>query len=161
MTNTIRPMRFMGRQFSTPFLMLGVSGLLVATPTLAQTDVGLKGGLNLSRFYGENIGESTTRQGHIFGAFLNTGLWGPFSVQPEAYYSRRGATGGDIHTETLGDVTNWLWNYNYLDFVPVLKLRVTPGRMVAHLERLRWADRIIPCRSQSDRYQVQSPGPAL
>ena len=127
MTNTIRPMRFMGRQFSTPFLMLGVSGLLVATPTLAQTDVGLKGGLNLSSFYGENIGEATTRQGHIFGAFLNTGLWGPFSVQPEAYYSRRGATGGDIHTETLGDVTNWLWNYNYLDFVPVLKLRVTPG----------------------------------
>jgi hypothetical protein len=89
--------------------------------------VGLKGGLNLSGFHGDEIGESETRNGHIFGAFLNVGLWGPLSVQPEAYYSRRGGTGPDFYTETTGDVTDWLWNYNYLDFVSLFKLKVSPG----------------------------------
>ena len=115
------------RRFSAPLTLLVVGCLLSPTPALAQTNVGLKGGLNLSGFHGADVGESESRAGHIFGAFLSVGVWGPLSVQPEAYYVRRGATGSDIHTEKLGDVTNWLWHYNYLDIVSLLKLRVTPG----------------------------------
>jgi len=132
MTKPTRPSPSMYRTVSAPLTLLslaallGVVGLAVA-PAHAQTTVGMKGGLNLSGFHGTDIGEAETRQGHIFGAFLNTSLWGPLSVQPEAYYSRRGATGADIHTEALGDVTNRLWNYNYLDITPLLKLSVSPG----------------------------------
>ncbi len=120
-----RPLEFMGPRVLL-LVTFALASSVVTTKAAAQVEVGLKGGLNLSSFHGTEIGESDTRQGHIFGAFLNVALWGPFSVQPEAYYSRRGATGADIYTETLGDVTDWLWNYNYLDVGPLFKLRVTP-----------------------------------
>ena len=110
-------------------LALALCALLSAAPGAAQTDVGLKGGLNLASFYGENIGGSNTRNGHIFGAFLSHRLWGPLSVQPELYYSRKGATGPDFTTEEFGDVSDWLWNYNYVDAVALLKIRVTPSAM--------------------------------
>ncbi len=107
--------------------MLGVSGFLVAAPALAQTRLGLKGGLNVSSFYGDAIGEAESVQGHLIGAFANFGLSGPLSAQVEGYYATRGAIGHDIHADRLGDVTDWRWHYNYLDFASLLKLRVSPG----------------------------------
>ena len=127
MTKTLRDMQLVCSRPSILLIALGVGTFLIASSADAQTEVGLKGGLNHSGFYGENIGEADTRNGHIFGAFLNTRLWGPLSVQPEIYYSRKGATGADFSTEEFGDVSNWLWNYNYIDVVPLLKLRVTPA----------------------------------
>ena len=106
-------------------VILGLGGLLPANAVSAQsTEVGLKGGLNLSDFHGANIGTADTRQGHIFGAFVQLGLGGLVSFQQEAHYSRRGAHEAELFTEAWGPITDALWNYNYLDFVSLVKVHV-------------------------------------
>lgn len=129
MTVLLRPSYGQCRKTRSLFMALALYALVNVGSVAAQTDVGFKGGLNLSSFYGENIGGSGTRNGHIFGAVLSQHIWGPFSVQPELYYSRKGATGPDFSTAEFGDVSNWLWNYNYVDAVALVRLRVTPSTM--------------------------------
>ena len=116
---------------STRLISLGLSGFLIAVPASAQvtfTNFGFKGGLNLSDFYGTEIGEAERKQGKLFGAFLQIDLGGALVLQPELYYTERGAEEAEIFNEEVGAVTDWVWRYDYLDFVPLLKLRVNSKR---------------------------------
>ncbi len=122
----------MGSSFEKRSILAALSACLIAASASAQglsVDVGFKGGLNLSSFHGTEIGNSETRPGHIVGAFAYFDFGGLLIVQPEAYYSRRGAKEPEIFTEQWGSISNAVWNYNYLDFVGLLKLRVTPRRL--------------------------------
>lgn len=101
-------------------------GLLSAQPAAAQdssTRVGFKGGMNLSQFYGAEIGQSESLESIAFGVFAEFGIGGRFSFQPEVNYSKRGAREDDL----LEAATGGVWHYNYFDVVPLLKLRLTSG----------------------------------
>ena len=98
-------------------------GLLSAQPAAAQdssTRVGFKGGMNLSQFYGTEIGRSESLESIVFGVFAEFGIGGRFSLQPELNYSKRGAREDDL----LEAATGGVWHYNYFDVVPLLKLRL-------------------------------------
>ena len=56
--------------------------------------------------------------------FVQLHFGGALSLQPEVNYSERGAEEADL----LAGVADGVWSLNYLDFVPLLKLRVTSRR---------------------------------
>ena len=91
------------------------------------------GGLNLSKFYGTDVGDSETSRGYNFGAFVLIDFGGPLSLQPEAYYTERGAQEFDLPNFVDGDVIDGAWRYDYLDFAVLLKLRVTSKQSLPSL----------------------------
>ena len=123
----------MGARFvAFPVLAALAASLVAASASSAQrlsVDVGFKGGLNFSSFHGTEIGDSETRHGHIFGSFAHFDFGAPVVVQTEAYYSRRGAKEPQIFTDEWGWISEGLWSYNYLDFVGLLKVPLTPRRL--------------------------------
>jgi hypothetical protein len=81
--------------------------VLVATAFLCfhvHGGVGVKGGLNISNFNYSSVTYSpdlSYRNNFILGGFLNVKLVGPFSIQPEIFYSTTGAE----YSGPLGDLT--------------------------------------------------------
>jgi hypothetical protein len=61
--------------------------LVYATPAAAQ--LGIRGGVNLSKFVGEDAG-SESMKGMNFGASLTLLSVGPVSIGPEVYYAKKG-----------------------------------------------------------------------
>ena len=82
--------------------------------------MGLKGGLNVSTFYGDAVGEAETLNRTTVGVFLQLDFGGALSLQPEINFSRRGAKEEDL----LGAVSDGVWAYNYFDAVGLLKYHV-------------------------------------
>jgi hypothetical protein len=108
-------------------ITLSVSGPISSTPATAQitaANVGLKGGLNLSTFHGEAIGEAERLNTATLRVFLQLDFGGPFSLQPEINFSKRGAKEDDL----MGDVTEGVWAYNYFDVVALLEYHVGSRR---------------------------------
>jgi hypothetical protein len=104
-----------------------LTGHLTAQPMSAQgssATVGFKGGVNLSQFYGTQIGQSESLESIVFGIFGEFGIGGRFSFQPEINYSKRGAREDDL----LEAATGGVWHYNYFDVVPLLKIRLNSNR---------------------------------
>jgi len=65
--------------------------LLAAGPVAAQS--GLKGGINLSRFFGSSVDETDTQTGLNLGASLGLVRLGPVQLVGEVYYSQKGGKG--------------------------------------------------------------------
>src|SRR6478736_858443 len=77
---------------------------------------GLKGGLNVSNLYSDNINDENARYGFnagIYGQFLSSSV---FAIQPELLYTTKG-TQAEYHS-TLGNQTV-KFNLNYLE-LPLL-----------------------------------------
>jgi hypothetical protein len=106
-------------------LLVGLFAALLSTQHASAqgspTRLGFKGGMNLSQFYGTEIGQSESLESIVFGIFGEFGIGGRLSVQPEINYSKRGAREDDL----LEAATGGVWHYNYFDVVPLLKLRLT------------------------------------
>ncbi len=109
-------------KMKTDKLKIRVAILLMSLLTLsmihtvsAQARVGIKGGLNVSNLYIDNIHDENARYG------FNVGLYGQilssdfFAIQPELLYSTKGSK---AFYEDLGDQTV-KYNFNYID-LPVL-----------------------------------------
>ena len=127
MNMALRLWRFVRTRLSVPLIVCGLSVPPVAVPLSAQdspVNVGVKGGLNLSQFYGAEIGNSETLQAPVIGVFAQFDIGGGFSVQPEISYSKRGAREEDL----LEAASDGVWHYNYFDAVALLRFRVTAGR---------------------------------
>ena len=82
------------------FKLFGLTALcaLVLTTTItlrAQTEstggFGIKGGLNVSNFYTNNVNDKNTVIGFNGGVFLKIPITDFFSLQPELLYSQKGA----------------------------------------------------------------------
>jgi hypothetical protein len=96
--------------------LLGLSGLLISQTTMAQTTrAGIKGGLNVSNLYIDDVDDENARYG------INVGFYGQifstetFAIQPELLFSTKGSKeeyGGLIDQEIK-------FNLNYID-LPVL-----------------------------------------
>lgn len=76
--------------------LLGISTLLVSSNLKAQENknvaqFGVKGGLNLSTLYTDNIEDKNTLIGFNAGVFAKVPLTSFIALQPEVYYTTKGA----------------------------------------------------------------------
>ena len=119
---------------------LAVSALAtVPLVTQAQTDdsrIGIKGGLNVSNFYRDNVGDQNARFGFNVGLFTELEVGESFSIQPELLLSTKGnrATYGadDGVLDLAGAEGEVKSNLTYID-IPVLA-KVTFGEVInAHV----------------------------
>lgn len=73
-------------------VMLALAICAVPREGLAQLPgLGLKGGLNLAALGGKDAGPVERRTGLSLGAFINISTGPRLSLQPEAYYTQKGA----------------------------------------------------------------------
>lgn len=92
----------MKRHIILTLLIFSFTGLC-----LAQTaSFGIKGGMNLSNFTGEDVVRNRTKKGFIGGAFFCFNFT-TFCIQPEILYTQKGC------------VSDFIITYNYVD-IPVL-----------------------------------------
>ena len=113
------------------FAFAAVTLCVAATPASAQTAVGVKGGLVVSKLKttpdsGDVLGE---RQDFSAGIFIVPKRRAPVTVQVESLYSRRGTSlDADVFGFGLGDV-----RLTYLDVSALLKLRAGGGDTAGYL----------------------------
>lgn len=100
----------------------------MATPLLVQAQMddsrfGVKGGVNLSNFYRDNVGDQNMRIGFNVGLFTELAVGESFSIQPEILLSTKGnrATYGqnDGVLDLVGAEGEVRTNLTYID-IPVL-----------------------------------------
>jgi hypothetical protein len=65
---------------------------LFSISTQAQMQLGVKAGLNLANLSGDDISDTDARTGFAGGLFFMYQFNDMFAIQPEAYYSMKGAT---------------------------------------------------------------------
>jgi hypothetical protein len=99
-------------RFSLAVCTLLFGAVLLADAALSQVDFGIRGGLNVSTFSGDDAEDSEAKLGALGGLFLNYAFSPALSVQPEVLFSQKGAQFDDE-----GDVLSL--RINYID-VPVL-----------------------------------------
>ena len=104
------------KKFLSVIFMATLFSLAAHQQAAAQTGKsGIKGGLNMSNLYLDNVNDQNARMGFNVGVFGQLFSSETFAVQPELLYSTKGSTaqyGGAINQEIS-------YNLNYLD-MPVL-----------------------------------------
>ncbi len=92
--------------------------LAAGTATMAQFQLGVKGGLNLSELSMDNI-STNTRTGYHLGAFTSV-KFGKVAIQPEVIFSQQGTKfnfdGDDLES-----------NFSYINVPVILKLYLLGG----------------------------------
>lgn len=63
--------------------------LLLPDPGFAQ--IGIRGGINLTDFVGDDAGETDSKAGLNLGASFRILNFGPVAIVPEVYYAQKGA----------------------------------------------------------------------
>jgi hypothetical protein len=99
-------------------ILLGLlsGSLFLPIQTNAQAEFGVKGGLNLSNLYVDEVDDEDVRIGYHAGVFVNAPVVSFFSIQPELIFSTKGSTVKYDMTFFSGEYTFAL---NYID-LPVL-----------------------------------------
>jgi Outer membrane protein beta-barrel domain len=65
---------------------------IFSTLSFAQMQLGIKAGLNLANLSGDDISDTDSRTGFAGGLFFMYQFSDMFAIQPEAYYTMKGAT---------------------------------------------------------------------
>ena len=89
---------------------------LFSTMSFAQMQAGLKAGVNISNLSGDDAGSPDSKTGFAFGGFFMYQFSPMFAIQPEAYYSMKGATDKMDFQGTTVDLT---YTLDYIE-IPVL-----------------------------------------
>src|SRR5687768_14935841 len=77
---------------------------LLGTATFAQLNGGLKGGLNIANYIGDDADGSDPRIGYHIGGYLNFDLGGSIAIQPELLVNSVGSKYSESGTDPdLGD----------------------------------------------------------
>jgi hypothetical protein len=84
--------------------------------SFAQMQAGLKAGLNIANLSGDDIESPESKTGFAGGAFFMYQFSPMFAIQPEAYYSMKGATDKMDFEGTTVDLT---YTLDYIE-IPVL-----------------------------------------
>jgi hypothetical protein len=104
-------------------LCAGVLSLLAVVSAQAQQAprVGLKGGLNLSNLYVNNVTDNNARVGWHAGVYGQVFSSEAFAIQPEVNYSTKGTGFSYVRTTSNGVNANFSQKFNlsYID-IPVL-----------------------------------------
>jgi hypothetical protein len=82
----------------------------------AQMQAGLKAGLNIANLSGDDAGSPDSKTGFAFGGFFMYQFSPMFAIQPEAYYTMKGATEKMDFQGTTVDLT---YTLDYIE-IPVL-----------------------------------------
>jgi hypothetical protein len=100
------------------FLLLAFAGTFAAAD--AQTKIGLKGGVNLADWGGEDADGVDAKIGFHVGGFANFAVGNKFSIQPELLYSTQGgkidAPGDDVKLR-----------FNYINIPVMVKYELIDG----------------------------------
>ena len=89
---------------------------LFSTMSFAQMQAGLKAGVNISNLSGDDAGSPDSKTGFAFGGFFMYQFSPMFAIQPEAYYTMKGATEKMDFQGTTVDLT---YTLDYIE-IPVL-----------------------------------------
>ena len=89
---------------------------LFSTVSFAQMQAGLKAGVNISNLSGDDAGSPDSKTGFAFGGFFMYQFSPMFAIQPEAYYTMKGATEKMDFSGTTVDLT---YTLDYIE-IPVL-----------------------------------------
>jgi hypothetical protein len=104
-------------------LCAGIISTAVITDALAQSNarVGLKGGLNLSNLYVNDVDDENARIGWHAGVYAQLFSSDAFAIQPEVNFSTKGTgiTYGSINNNNINIKHDTKFNLSYLD-IPVL-----------------------------------------
>jgi len=84
--------------------------------SFAQMQAGLKAGVNISNLSGDDAGSPDSKTGFAFGGFFMYQFSPMFAIQPEAYYTMKGATDKMDFQGTTVDLT---YTLDYIE-IPVL-----------------------------------------
>lgn len=100
--------------------------LLVSFSIQAQdsipTRIGIKAGLNLSTLYAENVDDTKMLTGFNLGLFAKFPLSDHFAIQPELYYTMKGAEVKYNNTFVDGTAR---FNLNYIEVPVLLVINIT------------------------------------
>jgi hypothetical protein len=95
---------------------------LFSISTQAQMQLGLKAGLNLANLSGDDAGSPDSKTAFAFGGFFTYQFSPMFAIQPEIYYSMKGATDKMTIEGTTIDLT---YTFDYIE-IPVLVKFIIP-----------------------------------
>ncbi|HHU06974.1 MAG TPA: PorT family protein [Clostridiaceae bacterium] len=113
-------------------MMLVVAMLAMVTAVSAQMNLGIKGGVNMSNFYGEELDDQNMKIGFHVGLAADFDFAYNSAIQTGLYFTTKGAEYSSTFEDVSGEFTV---NPMYLQ-LPVhyaYKLDVTPGtRIVFH-----------------------------
>ena len=112
--------------------MLVVAMLAMVTAVSAQMNLGIKGGVNMSNFYGDELDDKNVKIGFHIGLAADYDFAYNSAIQTGLYFTTKGAS----YTSSFGDASGELTvNPMYLQ-IPVhyaYKIDVSPGtRVVLH-----------------------------
>jgi hypothetical protein len=113
-------------------IMLVVAMFALVSAVSAQTSLGIKGGVNMSNFYGDDLDDQNVKIGFHVGLAADYEFAYNSAIQTGLFFTTKGAK----YSESIGDATgDFTANPMYLQ-LPVhyaYKLDVTPGtRIVFH-----------------------------
>ena len=107
-------------------LVLISTFLLISSSMYAQdsipTRIGIKGGLNLSTLYAENVDDTKMLTGFNLGLFAKLPLSDHFAIQPELYYTTKGAEVKYNNAFVDGTAR---FNLNYIELPILLVVSIT------------------------------------
>lgn len=100
-------------------IALVLSALVIPISLIAQdARTGIKGGLNISNLYIDDVSDESLRPGFHIGVFTQLPISETFAIQPEVMYSTKGAR-ATYDTDAIDLEGEYKFNLNYVD-VPVL-----------------------------------------
>jgi hypothetical protein len=89
--------------------------------SFAQMQAGLKAGLNIANLSGDDVEGSDSKTGFAGGAFFTYQLSSMFAIQPEVYYSMKGATDKMDFNGATVDLT---YTLDYIEIPVLFKLLI-------------------------------------
>lgn len=101
--------------------ILSIAVLFFTVNTSAQIQFGLKAGVNISNLNGSDAGDLDSRTGFLGGGFVTFDFGGMFSLQPEAFYSMKGAKGTDVLD---GQSVTATLKLDYIEIPVLIKLNI-------------------------------------
>ena len=93
--------------------------------SLAQMQIGPKAGLNIANLSGDDIEDADSKTGFSGGVFFMYKLSNMFAIQPEAYYTMKGATD---KMDFEGVTVDFTYTLDYVE-VPLLFVTVTVAKL--------------------------------
>ena len=102
----------------------------IAIAVVVQAQIGVKGGVNLSSWRGDDAEGTKAKVGFYGGVFYNFKIQKSWSMQPELVFSAEGA-----QSETNSDF-KFKWNTNFLNFTPLLRYNTSSGFFIGTAPQL-------------------------
>lgn len=113
-------MKNLNRVLAVVLLTLGTTNVMQAQET--GTSIGVKGGLNMSNLYTEDVDDENALLGFNVGLFAELPLTSSLSLQPEVSYSTKGA---ELNYDNAFAQGTGKFRLNYIEVPLLLKANLT------------------------------------